>query len=170
LSSRDEKSLWQTAWRMRTDLLKQLRAMTGNAADAEDLVQDTLLRFLPTPTNERCARNAEAYIRTTARNVGLDWLRRRNFQYRRLMVLKGLDVAEHDASHSVNEEQEQRLMFRILLTLPARCQEVCRLRQEGLSYEEIAQRLTISEETVRKHLALALTHFERALVRLGRKP
>jgi len=81
----------RTAWHRYVDLLVPLRPalygycrrLTGNVWDAEDLVQDTLLRaFGQWGVTYPEVRNPRAYLLRTATNVWIDTLRRRETEAR----------------------------------------------------------------------------------------
>src|SRR3954471_2474560 len=78
-------------------LLKLAYTLTGNAADAEDVVQEALARALP--RWERISRvdNVDAYVRRMVVNAHTSWWRR--FRRREAPVAEVRDVAvpgEHD--------------------------------------------------------------------------
>src|SRR5215475_15648078 len=75
-----------TAWHLYVDALAPLRPalhgycrrLTGNLWDAEDLVQDTLLRAFGTLGSiHHQIRNPRAYLLRTATNLWIDTVRRR---------------------------------------------------------------------------------------------
>jgi RNA polymerase sigma-70 factor, ECF subfamily len=81
----------RTAWHRYVDLLVPLRPalygycrrLAGNVWDAEDLVQDTLLRaFARWGVSYGAVRNPRAYLLRTATNVWIDTLRRRQTEAR----------------------------------------------------------------------------------------
>src|SRR5438874_7762772 len=84
-----------TAWHRYIDMLVPLRPalygycrrLTGNVWDAEDLVQDTLLRaFGQWGVTYPEVRNPRAYLLRTATNVWIDVLRRRETEARAFHV------------------------------------------------------------------------------------
>ena len=90
----------RAAWHRYVDLLAPLRPvlhgycrrLTGNLWDAEDLVQDTLLRaFGQWGVTAPTIRNPRAYLLRTATNVWIDRLRRRELEAR-------MPLADPDAS------------------------------------------------------------------------
>src|SRR5438128_12695318 len=97
----------RTAWHRYVDLLVPLRPalygycrrLAGNVWDAEDLVQDTLLRgFGHWGVTYPKIREPRAYLLRTATNVWIDTLRRRETEAR-------ASVGNlHDAASSANPE------------------------------------------------------------------
>lgn len=129
-----------------------------NAADVEDVVQETYARLLSlTDSASTAVRNWHAFLFTSARNVALD-------RVRRARVVSLDTLAEMDSAavldqaptvdEALNARQELALLLATIASLPDRCREVLTLRKlYGLSQREIADRLTISESTVEKHVA-----------------
>jgi RNA polymerase sigma-70 factor, ECF subfamily len=116
--------------------------ITGNAADAEDVLQTVFLRLLRKPEQFDAMENAESYLRRAAINAALDVIRAR----------KSTDLAEGPelwdrASHDHGELRQA--LARAIAQLKARPAEVFALRfLEGLSNPEIAKILGISQVLV----------------------
>jgi RNA polymerase sigma factor (sigma-70 family) len=115
--------------------------------------------------------SVKAFIFTTARNVALDQLRRRQ--------VIGLDpIAETDASSVLEESpgvadavcrsQELELLTQAIQSLPDRCRQVLTLRKiYGLPQKEIALQLGISEHTVEAQVANGVRRCAEFLARHG---
>jgi RNA polymerase sigma-70 factor (ECF subfamily) len=70
--------------------------------------------------------------------------------------------------NEVDDEQRVRRLGEVLQQLSPKCQAVVALRfWQGQSYDEIAQRLDISANMVKKYLSQALVHCRRRMQRLG---
>jgi RNA polymerase sigma-70 factor (ECF subfamily) len=102
----------QTAWHRYVDLLVPLRPalhaycrrLTGNPWDAEDLVQDTLLRaFGRWGVTYPAIRDPRAYLLRTATNVWIDTLRRRAVEARMPTDAPDARVADPTTSAEVGE-------------------------------------------------------------------
>jgi RNA polymerase sigma factor (sigma-70 family) len=135
-----------------------LRRFFKNAADVEDVVQETYARLLA--LNDPAlhgVRNWHAFLFTTARNVALDCIRRsRVVSLDALAEMGSADVLDPapSADEALNARQELALLLETIASLPDRCRETLTLRKlYGLSQREIARRLEITESTVEKHVA-----------------
>ena len=130
-------------------LLKLAYTLTGNAADAEDVVQEALARALP--RWERISRvdNLDAYVRRMVVNAHTSWWRK--FRRREAPVAELRDVAapgEHDAL-----DQRARLWQACgLLPEPQRTAIVLRY-YEQLEYAEIAELTGVREGSVRSRVS-----------------
>jgi RNA polymerase sigma-70 factor, ECF subfamily len=114
--------------------------ITGNAADAEDVLQTVFLRLLRRTPDHDALENSESYLRRAAINAALDIIRSR--QSDRTVELT-VDVANDD------QPELRRELRRALGQLEARSAEVFTLRFfEGYTNGEIAKMLRISQVLV----------------------
>ena len=154
----------RNAW-LAKEILVHERALRGylsrffkNVADVEDVVQDTYARLLSlSDSTSSSVRNWHAFLFTSARNVALDRIRRaRVVSLDTLAEMDSADVLDQtpSADEALNARQELSLLLDTIASLPDRCREALTLRKlYGLSQREIAQRLSITESTVEKHVA-----------------
>lgn len=142
-----------------------LRRLTAAAIDIDDVVQETygILVGLDSIAH---IRDPRAYLFTTARSIVLQQVRRA-----RIVPIETLAEIEHlsivDTASGADavfaERQQLQLLQQQLDLLPERCREAFVLRRiHGYSQREIAQRMGISENTVEKHIGLALRHLMHA--------
>jgi len=133
-------------------LRRYARALVGNRADADDLVQECLARVLAQMRAWREVRDLRAYLFTTLHNVFVDNGRRRR--------TAGAEVPiEDEAARLVMPAtQTVRLEVRDLMTalgqIPREQREVVLLvGMEGMSYVEAAQVLGVPIGTVMSRLS-----------------
>jgi len=119
--------------------------MTGNAADAEDVLQQVFLRLIRRGTTALPLENQESYLRRAAINLSLDAIRRRQ-------DTRSVPLDDAPALHSPEDQEQRELrdsIRRALATLNARAAEVFALRYfEGYKNQEIAKVLGISQVQV----------------------
>ena len=130
--------------------------ITMNRAEAEDVVQDTLLKVWEHREEWEQINNLEAFAIATCRNRALDVMTRagRNTQK--------LDEMAHFSSQTPQEQLEAdeqiSLVNRLMDDLPEVQRTIMLLRDiEGKTYQEIAQTLDISETQVKVYLHRART-------------
>lgn len=137
-------------------LRSYLRSAFPRLPDIDDLVQDAYARLIRARQAGRIS-YAKAFLFTTARNVALDFFRRRKVVEIDAagdltdlpVVFDGPDVRE-----AVSKQQELELLAEAVKELPDRCRQVLTLRLlYGMSQREIALQLRISEHTVKAQLA-----------------
>jgi RNA polymerase sigma-70 factor, ECF subfamily len=114
--------------------------ITGNAADAEDVLQVVFLRMLRRGQDAEPLDNPESYLRRAAINAALDVIRSR--QAERTVELN--DDLRHDDTPEL-----RRALASALAKLPARSAEIFSLRfLIGFTNAEIAETLGISSVLV----------------------
>ena len=135
--------------------------ITQNRADAEDVVQETMMKVWNRRGEWQQIESMEAFCLTVCRNVSLDKLRRMDRQVLSLedtpTEAGGYDPIDH--SHSANPEQQavqrDRLqqVRRIISQLPEKQRSCMQLRDiEGKSYRDIATILGITEQQVKVNI------------------
>jgi RNA polymerase sigma-70 factor (ECF subfamily) len=151
-------------------LRSYLRQLFPSFPDIDDLVQDSYARLLRANEAGR-VRYAKAFLFTTARNLALDFFRRR-----KVVSIDGVaDLAElpviedkPGVADAVSKQQELELLADAVSLLPDRCRQVLTLRLlYGLSHKEIAAELGISGHTVKAQLAKGMRRCAEFLAERG---
>ena len=123
-----------------------------NREEAEDIVQDTLLRLWERRNELGTVANLEAFALTAARNLALD--RKEKMENRNV----SFDEEAHDCSdegrsgieHRLMQQETQGFIAGIINELPEKQRTILQLRDiEGKNYKEIAEMLSISESDVK---------------------
>ena len=137
---------------LKNELFRLALRTTLNRAEAEDVVQETMIKVWNRRDRWDEIESMEAFCLTICRNISLDKIKKAENQNQSLND-------EHDApdrSYASNPEEqaEQRdkvlLIRRLLDNLPEKQRSAMQLRDfEGKSYKEIAGILAISEEQVK---------------------
>jgi len=133
--------------------------LTGNAADAEDLVQETMLRAYRSWDRYTPGTNAKGWLLTILRHLFINEYRRKS----RHPETVDVDTIEPFALfQEVQEEDPQGAFFdkivddevlRAVDQLPEAFREAVTLSDvEGLSYEEVAKVLEVPVGTVKSRL------------------
>jgi RNA polymerase sigma factor (sigma-70 family) len=139
-----------------------LRCRLGNAWDAADLSQDTFLRVLTSQSSEALGRLREprAYLLTVGKRLLINHYQRRSVEQAYLQALASLP-------QTLVPSPEQRWILlqtlqaldELLDALPMAVRRAFLWAQlEGLNYAQIAERLQVSERTVKRYMAQAYTH------------
>ena len=138
--------------------------VTGNPADAEDVLQTVFVRILDARPGIDATRSPGAYLRRAAANASIDLLRRKKTRRESLIdesrtADQGLRVVSTPSSTGVDEgAREESLLAkqrlrRALAQIPAENAELfvlCYL--EGYSYDELADMLDLERGTVASRL------------------
>jgi RNA polymerase sigma factor (sigma-70 family) len=139
--------------------------------DAAELAQEVYVRMLRVPDMTE-VRNPEAYLYTVASNLAKEHARHERKDGDVLDVDDPLvqeQLAELPSyAGQLDAEQRVRRLREVLQQLSPKCQAAVVLQYwHGLTYEEIAQRLGVSTNMVKKYLSQALVHCRRRMSRLG---
>ena len=137
---------------LKNELFRLALRITLNRAEAEDVVQETMIKVWNRRDHWDEIDNIEAFCLTICRNISLDKMKKAENQNQSL-------ADEHDApDHSYTSNPEEQamqqdritLIRRLIDTLPEKQRSCMQLRDfEGKSYKEISQVLAISEEQVK---------------------
>ncbi|WP_407310665.1 sigma-70 family RNA polymerase sigma factor [Pseudomonas sp. nanlin1] len=137
-----------------------LRQRLGNAWDAADLSQDTFLRVFASPQALAEVREPRAYLVTVGKRLLSNFYQRRSLEQAYLEALAQLpqDSVPSPEQRWVLLETLQAL-DELLDGLPPAVRRAFLLSQlEGLGYREIAERLQVSERTIKRYMAQAYEH------------
>ena len=137
---------------LKNELYRLALRITLNPTEAEDVVQETMIKVWNRRDRWDELESIEAFCLTICRNISLDKVKKAENQNQSLMD-------EHDApdnSYASNPEEQAMqqdriaLIRRLINTLPEKQRSCMQLRDfEGKSYKEIAIILAISEEQVK---------------------
>jgi RNA polymerase sigma factor (sigma-70 family) len=158
-----------------TGRLRQfLRARVRNAADIPDIIQEVFLRLLRVPSRETI-RQPEAYIFTIARHAAQQHTLR-SAPADRLVELDEalcdfLPASEPDPVLEVSAEQCVDLLDETLQRMSPKMRATFLLyRRDGLTMDEISERLGISRPMAKKYLVKALARFRATLREMEQGP
>lgn len=142
-------------------------AYAGACSEAEDIVQDTFIRLWQSRESIRQTSGLKPLLFTISRNQIITAFRRRVNKPAFEDITVCSDTAETAGTHSLEYQDLRRSVQKALDSLPQRQREIIRLsRQEGLKNHEIAQRLGLSEQTVKNQLSLGLKAVKAMLSRV----
>jgi len=135
-------------------LRRYARSLARDEAQAEDLVQDTLVRAYERRGSFRSGGNLRGWLLSILHNTFIDGRRRRAAELRRLDQAAGL------AEATVPPEQESRVRLQqvqaAFMSLPDEQRAALHLvAVEGLSYQEAASALEIPVGTLMSRLGRA---------------
>lgn len=123
---------------------------------AEDLVQDVLLNVWKNRDTLHITTTYKAYLHRAAMNAALRYAERQKRQVSLEQANTPDFGTDSTAEHMDGQEAEQAVAA-ALAALPPQCRAVFLLsRQEGLSYQQIADTLEVAPKTVENQMGKAL--------------
>lgn len=151
LFKKHQQAVYRTAFRV-----------TKSHQQSADIVQEVFLKLWEHRAELANIRNVEAWLSRVVRNKLIDFLRKASADER----LKSSLWKEIHYTQTADEELEAKeadsLMHKAVEELPDQRKLVFRLNREtGLSYQEIADELSISKHTVKNQLSLALRFLQK---------
>ena len=140
---------------LKNELFRMALRITQNPADAEDVVQETMLKVWSRREQWGQLESMEAFCLTICHNLSLDKVRRMDRQAQSLDA--AVDPA--DRSHGANPEEQAvqrdrvQMVRRLISQLPEKQRSCMQLRDiEGKSYKDIAEVLDITEQQVKVNI------------------
>ncbi|HJR30592.1 MAG TPA: sigma-70 family RNA polymerase sigma factor [Pseudomonas sp.] len=137
-----------------------LRRRMGDACDAADLSQDTFLRILASSQRIADLQEPRAYLLTVGKRLLSNFYQRRSLEQAYLTALAALpeDCVPSPEQRWLLLETLQAL-DELLDGLPVAVRRAFLWSQlEGLNYQQIAERLRVSERTIKRYMAQAYEH------------
>lgn len=154
---------------LKDKLFRLALQITRNRAEAEDTVQETLIRIWNRRGEWEKIESLEAYCLTVARNLAIDRSERMDAQTVELTAdfdKPSDNSGPHD--HLVSKDH-LALVQHLVNELPEKQRLTMHLREvEGKSYKEIAALLQISEEQVKVNLFRARQKVKQRFVEIDR--
>jgi RNA polymerase sigma-19 factor, ECF subfamily len=132
---------------------------------AADLAQDTFLRLIRRQQDVSFIDEPQAYLGRIARGLLANHWRRKDIEQAYLAALQS-----HPQAVAISPEEHHEILdalYRIddcLKNLPEKPRNAFLLsRFEGLTYQQIAEQLGVSDRMVKKYMARAMLHFMTAI-------
>lgn len=137
-----------------------LRRRLGDAADAADLAHDAFVRLIEKPRQFDSHAGARNYLSTMAKGLCIDLWRRREIERAWLEALAARPAA------LAPSPEHQSIIIQTLCQIDAMLQSLSAKMARafvlamvhGMTDQQIAQELSVSDRMVRKYMAKAMLH------------
>lgn len=138
---------------LKDKLFRLALRITFDRAEAEDVVQDTMIRVWNKREEWTQFGSIEAYCLTVAKNLAIDRSQKKEAQNVELTPeMEEESVASGPYDQLINNER-MSIIHRLINELPEKQRLIMQLRDiEGESYKEIAKILNLTEEQVKVNL------------------
>ncbi len=140
---------------LKNKLFRLALRITLNREEAEDIVQDTLIKVWNARDKWQELDSIEAYSLTIARNLSLDRIKKMDNQNDSLeeQTLERLDESTSSPSERMIQKDKLDIVRKIINELPEKQRTCLQLRDiEGKAYKEIASIMGITEEQVKVNI------------------
>lgn len=167
LSRGSRKALMQIYdqyWKL---IYQVVRKRTGFSELAQDVAQDVFIILWDRRETLGTVTNFKAYISTVARNLAFRKLQRLSQEIevtKEFIYRHGRTIADHSTENQMLELQYNALVNEAVRGLTPRQKQIYDLaKNEHLSHEEIAERLHITRNAVKKHMSDALVFIRKRI-------
>lgn len=138
---------------LKDKLFRTALRITLDTAEAEDIVQETLIRIWHKREEWNNIDSIEAYSQTICRNLALDRSEKRSNQNIRLDDTPQDPASAQTPQETLENKEYLQIVRKLLDELPDTQQQILEQREiDGKSYKEIAQKLQLTEEQVKVNL------------------
>jgi RNA polymerase sigma-70 factor, ECF subfamily len=131
---------------------------TRDLDDAKSIVHDVFTKVWENRDGMDLSKSVRAYLYTSVNNRSLNYIRDRK-KFVQQTVTDDMNIADskNDISDLLSEEDIHKKVEAALEAIGPKAKEVFLLsRNEGLKYNEIAEKLNLSVKTVETHMSTAL--------------
>lgn len=138
---------------LKDKLFRTALRITLDTAEAEDIVQETLIRIWHKREEWNHIDSIEAYSQTICRNLALDRSEKLSNQNIRLEDTSHDPAGAQTPQETLENKEYLQIVRKLLDELPDTQQQILEQREiDGKSYKEIAQTLRLTEEQVKVNL------------------
>lgn len=121
--------------------------------DAEDVMQEMLIRVWQRRDQFDEIENKEAWCMTVTRNLSIDKIRARKQNTKDISEYYTIADSEAPPDIKAEDKENLKIVMEVLNTLPDKQKEIIHLRDvEGYSYREIGDMIGLSEDQVKVNL------------------
>ena len=129
-----------------------------NSEDAEEITQEVFVRLWNRRFNLKPELSFSSYLFMIAKNAVIDLLRKRKKEaaFNESFTLN-TKAPIHEDNKSIEFKELNDIVIKSIDDLPLRRKQIFLMsREEGLTYKQIAEKLSISIKTVESHMRLSL--------------
>ena len=138
---------------LKDKLFRLALRITLDRAEAEDVVQDTMIRVWNKRDEWQQFESVEAYCLIVAKNLAIDRSQKKEAQHVELTPEMAEEADTSGPYDRLVNDERMRIIHRLINELPEKQRLIMQLRDiEGESYKEIAKVLQLTEEQVKLNL------------------
>lgn len=147
-------------------LVRFSREYVLQAADAENIVQDCFVYLWEQKDKISSISNLNAFLFRLVKNKCVDFLRHKIMAEDKKENMQNILLQEYQFklqsiesfdNNSLSDMEIEQIIEKAINSLPDKCRDIFILSKiEGLKYEEIAERMNLSPNTVRNQVSIGL--------------
>lgn len=135
-------------------------------SDTEEIVQEVFLKIWQSRDKINIYSSFESFLFTIAHNATVNLLKKRATEHKYVEHVKAIQQIEnsYELTDEIHYKELEQRFHGLLNELSPRQKEIFQLsRDEGLTHKEIAEKLGISQNTVKNHLVTTLSFLKSKL-------
>jgi RNA polymerase sigma-70 factor (ECF subfamily) len=149
----NESNIFKIIEPFKNKLYRYSLNMLKSEVDAEDVMQEMLIRVWQRRDQFEEIENKEAWCMTVTRNLSIDKIRARKQNTKDISEYYTIADSEAAPDIKVEDRENLKIVLDVLNTLPDKQKEIIHLRDvEGYSYREIGEIIGLSEDQVKVNL------------------
>jgi len=150
----NQKDFLSTVLPFKDKLFRMARRLLVSTEEAEDAVQEVLLKLWKGKDQMESYKNPEAFAMTMTKNYCLDRLKSK--QASNLKIVHSNYHTNENVQKQVELSDEVQMVFKVMETLPEKQRMVMQLRDiEQFEFHEISDMLDLNETAIRVNLSRA---------------
>ncbi|MEZ5197063.1 MAG: sigma-70 family RNA polymerase sigma factor [Bacteroidales bacterium] len=151
---------------MKHKLFRMAKRMLVNTAEAEDMVQEVMIRLWARKDKLHEYNSIEAFAMTITKNLCLDKLKSKRNKTDELSERNG-QVSYSTPYHGMEISDSYKNVLKIIDSLPEQQRMIIHLRDiEGYEYEEISEVMDLSVNTIRVNLSRARKKVKETMIKM----
>lgn len=168
IASGDEVAFAEVFYHYTSRIHPFVQKMTHSEEITEEIVQDVFVSIWKNREKLGAIDNYAAYIFTIATNRTYNYLKSkaREVKHMKALTYTKKDITHNNTIETIDLHESEDLIRNLVNQLTPQKRLIYKLtREEGLTHEQIAQRLRISKNTVKNHLVTTLKFLRESLQR-----
>lgn len=157
--NRDERAYERLYLRFYKRLMNFAFSYVKSKESAEEIVSDALMKVWTLQERLASVKQLDVYLFTVTKNASVRYLTKyRNYtSWDVENIPVELNVACYNLEDAILQAEFRKKVTEAIHSLPPKCQMVYKLvREEKFSYKQVAEIMEITENTVDRHLHIAL--------------
>ncbi len=142
--------------------------IVGNQFDAEDVLQELMIKVWKKREDFAQIENQEAWCMTVTRNLCIDKIRKRKGDTKDISDYHTISDRSPTPDIIAEDKESLSMVMKLLNELPQNQKEIIHLRDiEGYTYKEISEIIGLTEEQVKVNLFRARQKFKEKIKHLN---
>lgn len=155
----NEKAFANLFYSYHNELAEFVLGLTGSIELTEEIIQDVFIKVWEMRATLISIKHFTGWLFILARNITLNSIRKKSADFKKRSEYEKYVYLANGSEDPYNNipNEHYEIIKKAIEQLPDQQKKVFSMRhEEGLSYSEISEALSISKETVKKYLQIAL--------------